>query len=100
MALIGEATGQGDLGQAEIAGTEEVLGAFDPPFDQPAVRRKACGLPERAGEVLGTEPNQGGEFFKGKVVMGVLIHRFHNAAKLIRPSISRLVGGSRAFKAR
>ena len=55
MALIGEATGERDVGERDIRLCEQVLGALDALAQHKPVRTLADGLVEEAREVIGAE---------------------------------------------
>ncbi len=51
VALVDKAAFERDLDEVLVAFPQELLSAFDSPFDQPSMRRHAGGVPERPGKM-------------------------------------------------
>src|SRR5215212_3728921 len=79
--LSGETDPAGDLGDGEVGAEQEFLGPLDAPGDHVAVGRRADGLLEEPGEVIGAHVRRPCDLGEGEIPREVLLHVFDRAPK-------------------
>ena len=84
MAVTGAADAIGDLGDRHVRLAQQFLRALDAPLEHVAVRRHACGLPERVRKMAGAQRDGVRDRRQRELVAQVLVDVLDCASQLVR----------------